>query len=167
MNIDSNKACKIISCDPTIERLKELSNEHNIINEHFEIIKEKCIKIEIKLHKLNIYRRKEVKIGTVIYLLNLENQEKINEMMNCSSVSISNLCKILKYKKKSGTLQKCNFCQQFFMDNQEYLYLDKIDKYTELYCFCSIKCRSQWEIKFKKNKKGEYNGKRSKNTIYL
>lgn len=111
-NITSKDACILVSCNPSVELLKNVCKENPDINEEktIEVIRA----IEKRLYKKNIYRTPAIKVCTAIWLGNRDiSQEQssriIKEFGGCTGSSIRALSKIVKIKKPTPFQLKFSF----------------------------------------------------------
>jgi len=100
--INSKKACKILSCSPTVQFLQEIINKNNI---HLNQKKSREVirKIEKILFKKNIYRSPKNKVACVLYLLTPFTQEEICKM---TEIAIQTLRKTMTLFSKELDLTR-------------------------------------------------------------
>lgn len=96
-NLSHAEVCRLASCKPGIEKLKQLCD---IYGYNFEILANTYRKLERIFYKLNLYPKMMVKIGIVLYLRYEINQEIVSEICRTTSSSIRKYLKIIKFHMK-------------------------------------------------------------------
>lgn len=96
-NLSHAEVCRLASCNPGIEKLKQLCD---IYGYDFEILTNTYRKMERIFYKRNLYPKMMVKIGIVLYLRYEITQDVVSEICRTTSSSIRKYLKILKFHMK-------------------------------------------------------------------
>lgn len=97
--VNSKKACILVSCRPTIELLDTFSEKYDAIQSNKEEIREMIIKIEKRLFKINKFRSEKIILAAALYLSVKLTQSYCHEIIGVSEVSIRDLIKLIKIKR--------------------------------------------------------------------